>query len=82
VNEEELARIRGDIIGFANSWDPRLFDSVASPVADIQPEIDLYEELRTASQALHQKIIDAIRVRPPSILDDEADTAENEEEDD
>lgn len=80
VNEEELQRIRSDIIGFARSWDARLFDSVASRVQDVHPEIDLYEELQTASPSLHAEIAENLRTRPPALRDDEGDLEEGEEE--
>jgi hypothetical protein len=79
VKEDELRRIRNDIIGFANKWDPRLFDAVASRVADVHTGINLYEELRVAAPALHQEIIQALRMRPPALLYNEGDISEGKE---
>jgi len=68
VNETELGRIRSDIVGFAESWSPRLFNSVAIRVREVRPDIDLFAELEAASSSLHKKIVAALQLRPAPVL--------------
>jgi len=70
VNQAELARIRSDIIGFATSWIPRLFNSVAIRVRDFHPEIDLFQELQEASPEHYERIVQDLRSRPVALLED------------
>lgn len=69
VNQKELRRIRKDLVGFASTWSPRLFQSVASRVAELQPEIDLFEELGRVSPDLLRKIEEDLASRPAALLD-------------
>lgn len=80
VNPDELARIRADIVGFAKSWDARLFASVASRVGEMHSEIDLDAELKAADTSLHDQIVEALRNRPASVLEGEADAEPEEDE--
>lgn len=69
VNVKELERIRADICTFAESWTPRLFNSIAIRVRELCPEIDLFEELKVISPKLHKKISVALKERPAPVDD-------------
>jgi hypothetical protein len=64
VNEKELKRILSDIVGFANSWTPRTFNSVARKVMELKPEVDLLDVLRTTDEDSYNKLIDGLQGRP------------------
>ncbi len=67
VNQPELDRIRSDIAGFARSWEPRLFASIATRVRELSPAIDLFGELEQASPTVFQEITAALACRAESV---------------
>jgi len=71
INQEELKRIREDIVTFAETWTPRLFSSVAVRVMDLLPDIDLFAELQAASPDLHSRLVATLSLRPSPVLSEE-----------
>jgi hypothetical protein len=73
INRTELARIRANLVSFVDSWDPRLFKSVADRVTEFHPDIELFAELKKASRAKHEWLITELEARPPAIGEPEVD---------
>lgn len=67
VNEDELARILEDIVGFSREWDARTFAAIARKITEIKPDIDLFEELRAASTEAYDALIQLLQDRPESL---------------
>lgn len=64
VNFVELNRIQQDIGTFAKEWEPRTFAATARKVAELHPDIDLYEDLRRADPAQYAVLQAALAERP------------------
>jgi hypothetical protein len=71
VNQNELRRIRCDIESFAKSWSPRLFGSVASRVSDVEPEVDLFSDLRDVAPEIHDNIVATLSLRPAPVSEED-----------
>jgi hypothetical protein len=69
LNTVELGRIRGDIVTFAREWEPRTFAATARKVAELRPDIDLYEDLRRADPVEHEELLTALAQRPLGVED-------------
>jgi hypothetical protein len=72
VNQTELSRIRADLVSFVDSWDPRLFKSIADRVKEHHPDIELFAELKKISRAKHKWLIAELEARPPAINETES----------
>ncbi|MCP2264641.1 hypothetical protein APR03_001979 [Promicromonospora thailandica] len=64
VNQDELERIRLDIVTFAREWEPRTFAATARKVRELMPHVDLFEELKAADEYVHAELVDALAKRP------------------
>ena len=73
VCKPELKRILDDIVGFATSWDARVFNAIARKIREIHPEIDLFEHLSTADMKAYKKLVKDLASRPPPVIDDVSD---------
>lgn len=71
VNELELKRILDDIIHFAIEWDPRTFNATARKVAEIHPEINLFEILKTQNPETYLGLLARLEDRPDPVIEDE-----------
>ena len=88
INQVELQRIRSDIVTFASTWSPRLFNSVAVRVAELEPQVVLFAELSAAYPELYAAIDTALKMRPSPVLGEDEmedldvdDTEEDDTED-
>jgi hypothetical protein len=70
VCEPELNRILKDLVGFAGSWDPRVFNAIARKIREIHPEVDLFERLARANILLYNKIVEELASRPAPVADE------------
>jgi hypothetical protein len=70
LNEVELQRILTDISTFAMEWDPRHFAATARKVAELRPDINLYEHLRQVNPDLHAQLLVRLRDRPAAVDED------------
>ncbi|MFE9608851.1 HNH endonuclease [Streptomyces sp. NPDC006012] len=57
VNMEQLEKITNEIIGYATTWEPRTFFSVARKVQEIHPEINLGEQLQRLSPEIYEDLL-------------------------
>jgi hypothetical protein len=63
VNEIELRRVIDNIGHFADELDPRTFSSIASRVASVRPDTDLFAILRARYPAKHFRLATALARR-------------------
>jgi hypothetical protein len=70
LNQVELERILRDLPNFARQWTPRTFVATARKIKEIQPEIDLYDRLRSQDEATYLWLMQEIENRPEAIVDD------------
>ena len=73
VNEEELGRIRADIVSFALEWEARTFAATARKVAEYRPDVDLYAELEAADPEVHADLMAELADRPLGVGDEDED---------
>jgi len=67
LNDAELDRILADITRFALEWEPRTFAATARKVAELRPDIDLFEALRGADAGLHEALTADLANRPDPV---------------
>ena len=67
LNDRELQRILGDITTFAREWDPRHFAATARKIAELRPEVDLFESLKNADPGAAAELQARLAERPPSV---------------
>jgi hypothetical protein len=68
LNEKELARIVANIEHFARQWEPRTFFAVNRKIVEIEPERDLFIELRKINPSLERQLKEQLNQRPPSVV--------------
>lgn len=73
VNEEELGRIRADIVTFALEWEARTFAATARKVAEYRPDVDLFAELEAVDPEVHADLMAELADRPLSVGDEDED---------
>jgi hypothetical protein len=64
INRKELARIKKNLILFAEECDPRTFRSIAVRVKEYQPDEDLFERLKELDPKLHKSLLKKLATRP------------------
>ncbi|MFT3912592.1 MAG: hypothetical protein QM704_00480 [Anaeromyxobacteraceae bacterium] len=67
VCEKELQRILRDIVGFARTWDPSMFNATARKVRELRG-IDLFEALRRADPKEHTRMLQEVAKRPEPVI--------------
>jgi hypothetical protein len=70
LNEEELARILGDLSAFARDWEPRTFLATARKIKELRPDIDLMQRLGEVDQIEFERLDQELRERPPPVNED------------
>jgi hypothetical protein len=70
INAAELARIRDNIVEFAEEWEPRTFAATARKVVEMLPSVDLFEDLRAADPVVSRWLEAALTERPLGVEDD------------
>jgi hypothetical protein len=71
LNEVELQRILDDLPAFALDWEPRTFAATARKIAELRPDVDLYDRLRLAEPATYVDLLERLAERPPAVDEDE-----------
>jgi hypothetical protein len=67
LNQAELERILSDLPRFAREWEPRHFAATARKIAELRPEIALYELLKQEDESTHAWLIERLEMRPPAV---------------
>jgi hypothetical protein len=67
LNDVELQRILDNLPAFALDWEPRTFAATARKIAELRPDIDLYERLRNEEAATYADLVSRLAERPPPI---------------
>jgi hypothetical protein len=68
VCQPQLDIIRRDVIDFARQCDPRAFNAIARKVVEIQPDVDLWAELKKADVKVYEQVKAAADQRPDDAL--------------
>jgi len=68
VCRPELERILMDIVGFAVSWDARVFNAIARKIRELHPDIDLFERVATADLRVYKQLVKELANRPAPVI--------------
>jgi hypothetical protein len=69
VCQPELKRILDDIVDFAVTWDPRVFNAIARKVREIHPDVDLFQQLADTDIEVYKKLVKNLANRPAPVTD-------------
>jgi hypothetical protein len=64
LNERELDRILADLATFARAWEPRHFAATARKIAELRPDIDLYDRLALEDPDGQAVLVARLQERP------------------
>lgn len=64
LNERELARVLADLPTFAKQWEPRHFSATARKIAELRPDINLFELLEEQDADTHAILLKRLQERP------------------
>jgi hypothetical protein len=67
LNARELQRILDDLPTFAQQWDARHFAASARKIAELRPDVDLFELLKETSPKDYDDLMERYRQRPPAV---------------
>ena len=67
VNQPELDRILENIVEFAQAWDSRMFNATARKVKELLPDVDLFQALRAADEAVFNEVVANLAERPEAV---------------
>lgn len=67
LNGTELQRVLKDIAHFAEEWDPRTFAATARKIAELRPDIDLYQRLQQADKGAYDRLVAELEDRPDPV---------------